>query len=106
MAGVQVSIKDRATAEKWLRSVNEINEEYKEAMEEAARTIADIQNLSDGTIVDELVGLADSFLNAAEVTFEGINEIADTVLKVLDTVEDFVDEAKGFVQDTLKKIFN
>jgi phage-related protein len=107
MAGnITVSIKDRQTAESWLKMVNSINEDYKTAMEEATRTIKDIQTLSDGTIVDDLVGLADSFLNAAEVTFEGINAIADTVLKVLSTVEDFVDEAKGFVQDTLKKLFN
>lgn len=103
MAGnVKVSVKDKDSANAWLMNVMEINDDYYEAMTDAGKVLQDMQNFADGTVVDELVGIANNLLTAAQNTFNAINTIADTVNKVLDTVSNFVDDALGFLGKAAK----
>lgn len=106
MAGnYQISVKDEASARRWLEMVQAINEDYRVAMEEASHTLDNIQNFADGTIVDEFVGFGSSLLTATTQVFEGIDSIADTVADILTAVNTFVEEAKGFISTTMDKLF-
>ena len=99
---IKVSVKDKDSANAWLMNVMEINDDYYEAMTDAGKVLQDMQNFADGTVVDELVGIANNLLTAAQNTFNAINTIADTVNKVLDTVSNFVDDALGFLGKAAK----
>ena len=95
MAGLQVSIKDEASARQWLMMVEGINQDYHEAMKDAADCLQDMQNFAEGTLVDELVNFGSALMDAADKTFDTINTIADTVTAVLGKVKDFAESVVG-----------
>ena len=106
MAGnVQVSIKDEQTARQWLQMVQQINQDYLVAMQEAAQVLEDMQTAADGSLVDEFVSFGSGILTAAEAVFSGIDAIADTVTEVISTVSNFVEEAEGFIRNAVNQIF-
>ena len=102
---VQVSIKDRNAANAWLENVRDINQDYSRAMEEAGRTLIEMKDFADGTLVDEFYNYGNTLLDAAKKTFEVIDEIADTVNKILSAVEEFAESAVGGILKTLGKVF-
>ena len=105
MAQVQISIKDEQSAKNWLAMVQEINEDYFTAMKEAGDCLTDMQNFADGTLVDDFVNLGTDILNAAQVTFEAVDAIADTVTNILNTVKNFSENVVGAIGGAVSKIF-
>lgn len=95
MAGLQISIKDENSARQWLMMVEGINQDYHEAMKDAADCLNDMQNFADGTMVDEFVNFGNMMLTAADKTFDTINQIADTVTSVISTVKGFAEDIVG-----------
>lgn len=94
-ANVQISIKDEQSARNWLAMVEGLNSDYQKAMHDAGQTLVDVQDFSDGTMVDELVKYGTDLMNAAETTFNAIAEISGTVNTVLGKVNDFVQNTLG-----------
>ena len=106
MAGnLQISVKDEQSARQWLALVQEINEDYRTAMKDAGDTLADMQNFSEGTLVDDFVEFGTNILNIAESTFQAIDTIADTVNAVLDKVKNFTENVVGGIASAVGKIF-
>lgn len=104
MANIQISIKDETSAKEWLSMVMGINEDYHEAMKDAADCLKDMQNFADGTMVDELVNFGDGMLNAANKTFDTINQVADTVTNVIEKAKAFTEDVVGGIK-TIAKMF-
>lgn len=100
--GVQISVSEEKAANDWLGNVMLINEDYHQAMQEAGETLVDMQNFADGTMVDELVNLGSTMLDAAKKTFDAINTIADTVKQALGLLGGFVEGAK----EAIKGVFD
>lgn len=105
MAEVQISVKDREEAMSWLQKVMETNELYHTAMEEAGHALTEINEFSEGTLVDDIVNFGTDLMNAGQQIFEGISTIADTVTSLVNSVSDFIDNAKGAIKNALGKIF-
>lgn len=95
MAEITISIKDEQTAKQWLTMVEDLNSDYQQAMHDAGQTLVDVQEFSEGTMVDELVKYGTDLMNAAETTFTAIAEISGTVNTVLSKVNDFVQNTLG-----------
>ena len=104
MATDLISIKDPASANKWLMEVMALNERYHQAMEEASNTLIDMQEFSEGTMVDEFVNLGNGLLNAAEATFNAINEISTVVNNVLTTVSDIASNVVGGITKAISSL--
>lgn len=104
MADVKVSIKDEQSARQWLAMVQEINQDYHQAMADAAETLIDMQEFADGTLVDDFVKFGTDLLNAAEQTYKAIDSIADTVNKVLSIAKNFVEGAVGGIGKLVGKV--
>ncbi len=102
---IQISIKEPAVANNWLQEVNQINEAYREAMKDAGDTLQSMADFCEGTIVDELVNYGTAICEAAQVTFEAINAIADTVNSILDKVSNFTQDVVGSIGSALGKVF-
>ena len=100
----QISIKDRNTAQQWLRSVEAINEEYHRAMEDASKCIEGIGEFMEGTAVDEFAKAGNKMLTCTERTFKQISEISNTVNSILNAVEKFTDNVVGGISG-LSKLF-
>lgn len=98
-----ISIKDEASSKQWLEMVREINSDYHIAMADASECLIDMKDFADGTAVDEFVKYGTDLLNAAEVTFKAIDEIADTVNKVLGFATKFTEGAVGGIAKLLSK---
>lgn len=93
MADVKVSIKDEQSAKQWLAQVQEINQDYYNAMADASETLINMKDFADGTLVDDFVEFGNELLTAAKSTFDAIDTIADTVNKVLSFAQNFVENA-------------
>ena len=102
MASVQISIKDENSARQWLEMVEEINEDYHEAMKDAADCLQNMQEFGEGTLVDELVNFGDAMLTAADKTFDTINQIANTVTSILGSVKDFAEDVVNGIKGVAK----
>lgn len=103
-SNVQVSVKDEASARKWLEMVQDINTDYQKAMTDAAETLINMQDFADGTMVDEFVKYGTDLLNAAQKTYEAIDTIADTVNNILSKVTNFVEGAVGGIGKLIGKV--
>ena len=101
----QVSIKDQESAMKWLMTVQALNEDYHQAMQEASDTLKTMGDFAEGNIVDDFVDFGTNLLNAAEATFKAIDSIADTVKNVLSTVDKFKEGVKDAFGAVVRKIF-
>ena len=95
--GLKIAVTDEASARRWLEQVMLVNEDYHQAMGEAAETLQSAKEFGEGTVVDEFYELGTNLLNGAEKVFNAINEIATTVNKVLGVVSGFVGEASGII---------
>ena len=95
MATYQISIKDENSARQWLQMVEGINQDYHQAMKDAADCLQDMQNFADGTMVDELVNFGNAMLTAADKTFDTISKISETVNTVLSKVKEFTEDIVG-----------
>lgn len=104
MANIQISIKDETSARQWLTMVEGINQDYHQAMKDAADCLTDMQNFADGTMVDEFVNFGSAMLTAADKTFDTINKIADTVTGILGKVKDLTEGVVGGIKG-IAKIF-
>ena len=102
---MQISISNESAATAWLKQVLEIDEAYKIAMEEAAHTLEGMNEFASGTLVDDIVNLGHSLLNAGQTIFNCMDEIADTVADVVGKVGAFVDETKDKIKSTFQKLF-
>jgi uncharacterized protein YgfB (UPF0149 family) len=106
MADLQISVKDEQTAKQWLAMVQDINTDYQKAMTDAAETMINMQDFADGTLVDEFVKYGTSLMNAAQVTFQAIDAIADTVNTILSKVSNFAKDAVSGIGKLVSKILN
>lgn len=105
MAGnVQIAIKDEQTAKQWLDMVRDINTDYYKAMTDAAETMVNMKDFADGTMVDEFYKYGTDLLNAAEVTYKAVDNIADTVNTILSKVSNFVEGAVGGIGKLVSKV--
>ena len=102
---ITITINDRAAANDWLQKVEDINAEYKAAMESAAKCLEDMTGEASGSIIDQIAGIGQSLMNAATQTFEAISAIAETVSKICDTVENFQDSVKQGISNLANKLF-
>ena len=106
MAGnLQIAVKDEQTAKQWLAMVQDINTDYQKAMTDAAETLINMQDFAEGTLVDDFVKYGNDLMNAAQVTFEAIDSIADTVNTILSKVGSFVTEAVSGIGKLASKLF-
>lgn len=103
--GFQISIGSESDARAWLERVQEINQKYNVAMEGAGQTVQEMNQLAEGTLIDDYVNLGDSLITAAHEIFNGVEVIADTVTEVLGAVGNFIDDAKEALGNTLGAIF-
>ena len=102
---ITITINDRAAANSWLQQVEEINDEYKRAMDNAAQCLQDMTGEASGDIIDQIAGIGSSLMNAAQQTFEAIGAIAETVSKICDTVENFQDSVMQGITNLANKLF-
>ena len=96
-SGLKIAVTDEGSAKSWLNQVHLVNEEYHEAMGEAAQTLQGAKEFGEGTVVDEFYDLGTNLLNSAEKVYHAIDEIATTVNKVLGVVTAFAGEASGII---------
>ena len=98
MAEVKIAVKDPETARAWLNNVTLVNEDYHQAMREAAETLKSAQDFGEGTMIDELVDFGTTFFTAADKVADAVKEIATTVTTVIDKVAEF----SGVVGEAVK----
>lgn len=103
-SNVQIAIKDEQTAKQWLAQVQDINTDYQKAMTDAAETLINMQDFAEGTLVDDFVKYGTDLMNAAQMTFNAIETIADTVNTILSTVSNFVEGTVGGIGKLVGKI--
>ena len=101
---IQISIKDENSARQWLQMVEGINQDYFQAMKDAADCLSDMQNFADGTMIDEFVNFASEMLKAVDKTYDTIKEIANTVTAIVGKVKDFAEGVVSGVK-AITKIF-
>lgn len=104
MADVKIGIKDEASAKQWLAMVQEINSDYHQAMADASETLINMKDFADGTLVDDFYKFGTDLLNAAEKTYKAIDEIADTVTKVISAAQKFAENAVSGIAKLASKI--
>ena len=97
MANLQISIKDEASAKRWLETVRDINTDYHKAMADASETLIHMNEFAEGTVVDEIAQYGTNLMNAAQETFGAIETIADTVNTIVGAVGEFVAGAAGVI---------
>lgn len=100
---MQISINNPTEARRWLSEVQAIHEDYSAAMTAAGNSLQSINELCEGTIVDEIAKYGTAILDAAQETFKAIDKIADTVNTILDKLENF---GKDVVQGIGKAFTN
>ena len=106
MAGnVTFNINDPDSARQWLQYVQAINEDYFTAMKDAGDCLNSMSDFCDGTIVDEFYKYGTAILDAAKVTFDALDKIADTVTSILDQVSNFTENVVGAITGALGKAF-
>ena len=106
MASYQISIKDSTSARNWLAMVEGINQDYMTAMQEAEQVLKHVNDVMEGTIVDEIVALSDKLLTAGKTIFDGISTISEEVNGIIDAVSGAVDSAKNLFSSAVNAIFN
>ena len=82
-----------------------LNEEYHAEMQDAGQTLQQTKEFAEGTVVDELVDLGSSSLDAAQKTFEAIDAIAQTVEKVCSIVGDWQEGIIGKIGGAISSLF-
>ena len=102
---ITITISDESAAQSWLNEVQAINEDYKRYMESAAQCLQAMHESASGDLVDSIMDIGNSLLNAAQQTFEAIDAIADTVSKICQTVSDFQDTVKDGIRSLAQKLF-
>ena len=95
--GLKISVTDEGSARSWLSEVHLANEDFHEAMGEAAQTLQEAREFGEGTVVDEFFDLGTNLLNSAQKVYNAIDEISTTVNKVLGVVTAFAGEASGII---------
>ena len=107
MAGnVQIAIKDEQAAKQWRDMVADINTDYQKAMTDAAETLMNMKDFADGTLVDEFCNYGTRLMNAAQVTFQAVSDIATTVITIVDKVNDFKSKAISGIVKLADTILN
>ena len=102
---MNISIKDQAAALSWLNQITLLNEEYHAEMQDAGRTLQQTKEFAEGTVVDELVNLGSSSLDAAQKTFEAIDAIAQTVEKVCSIVGGWQEGIIGKIGGAISSLY-
>lgn len=99
MAGnFEISISSEQAAKDWLAQVQQINEEFKIAMEEAGKILEAANEAAEGEIIDDLVNLGTNICQAGQLVFEAVDSISDTVADVLSKLGNFIDESKNAIK--------
>lgn len=101
----QISIKDPQTARQWLGVVQKIDEDYREAMRDAANSLESMGEFMEGTAVDEFAAAGTNLLNAAQTTFEAMDKIADTVNSILSAASEFTENVVSGISSVARAIF-
>ena len=103
-SNVKIAIKDETSARQWLDKVMLTNDDYNEAMREAGETLQGTKDFADGTMVDEFYNLGTVMLDATQKVYSTINEISDTVNKVLGFASALTGNVTGAI-NIVKQIF-
>lgn len=101
----QISIKDPQSAKQWLQAIQKIDEDYRDAMRDAASSLESMGEFMEGTAVDEFMNAGTSLLNASQATFESIDKIADLVNNILDIAGQFTEGIVGGIAGVARSIF-
>lgn len=101
---VNISISDEQAANNWKQEVMLINEEYRDAMDEAGKSLESTQEFADGTMVDEFVNLGTNLMHAGQAVFQAVNEISTVVNTVMGAVTNLSGTVSGVVK-TVASIF-
>ena len=102
---MKIHMHDRLKAEKWLSDAQELNDEAKEVVRDAAKAVKDIGNMANGTLIDELVIGGDKLMTAAEVLSGTMNAFTGLVKGILDKGEEFLGDGLKYVAEAFKDIF-
>jgi|GEM_PF-5206733 Protein of unknown function DUF47. len=104
MEDVTIAITDEVSARAWLEKVMLINDEYFDAVSDAAETLQEAKESGEGAIVDEFYLLGTELLNSSKKVYEAINEISSIVNTVIDRVGMFNENVTGAINAVKKLI--
>ena len=97
MTDVKIAIKDEASARAWLSTIMMLNEDYYQHMTGAADLLIDMENIAEGSIIDDCVDLGSRIREAAKRTYDAMATIENNVLTAINKVKEFSSEASNTI---------
>lgn len=92
-----IEFKDESMIQNWMNKSDELTAEAAREMSATAQLVQDIQQESEGTLVDELVTISNAVLTTAKALTGTMEEISSTIKNVVSKVAGFVDTVGGFL---------
>ena len=100
---MKIHTSDRASAEKWLKEVEELNNETEATVKAAGQAVKNISELADGSLIDAL-GLGDKLMTIAVDLSKTMSGFTSMVNNILNIGEDFVKNGTKYIKDAFKNI--
>ena len=100
---MKIHTSDRASAEKWLKEVEELNNETEATVKAAGQAVKNISEMADGSLIDAL-GLGDKLMTIAVDLSKTMSGFTSMVNNILNIGEDFVKNGTKYIKDAFKNI--
>ncbi len=81
-----IDMMGREEANAWLFAAQQLNDRTEALLDEVSKTLTDIKNESEGSIVDEIFSLGNKVSTQTRSLMSAMNAIATTVNKVLGVI--------------------
>ena len=101
---MKIHTSDRASAEKWLKEVEELNNETEATVKAAGQAVKNISEMADGSLIDELVLGGDKLMTIAVDLSKTMSGFTSMVNNILNIGEDFVKNGPKYIKDAFKNI--
>ncbi|MCC8072614.1 MAG: hypothetical protein LIO62_00595 [Clostridiales bacterium] len=99
-----IAMQDRAAAQNWESKATDLNERAEQAVQKAAQIVQEINEMADGTLIDELYQIGGTLSTVAASLLTAMNAIIDVVNNLLSAVEELIEKGKGFLDQAFSTI--
>lgn len=95
---MQIRMEGRQAANEWKSRAESLNNRTQTLLNDVSNTLKSVRELSEGSLVDEIVALGDSLLTATTKLMQSMNAIFDVVNKLLNFLEELISGSSKEVQ--------
>ena len=97
MAGGSISVKSKASAQEWVSTANQLNQEANDLNTMVANVLKMIESDSEGDLAVRLIQAGNSMMQAATEIMSVMEDIAKNITSVVDSISEVVDGVIGKV---------